>query len=101
MSARSFDINSSKKQGIIQVSRESSSICVKLHNTVVIAINDSGATLNSGGWRTATTKVAINNALKQVRGFAQYAVVQKKGNWFVSTPDSQLIPFTDGMSINL
>lgn len=101
MSARSFDINCSKKQGNIVVTRESHSVCVKLHNTVVIAINHSGATLNSGGYRTATTKVAINNALKQVRSFAFYQVVQKKGQWFLSTPDSQLIEFTDGMSINL
>lgn len=101
MSARSFDINCTKKQGIIQVTRESHSVCVMLHNTVVIAINESGATLNSGSWRTATTKVAINNALRQLRGFTGYAVVQKKGEWFLSCPDNSLKPFTDGMSINL
>ncbi len=101
MSARSYDLNSTKKQGIIQVIRESSSVYVQLHNTIVIAVGPMGTILNSGGYRTATTKVAINNALKQLRDFQGYAVVQKKGEWFVSTPDSQLIPFTDGMSINL
>jgi len=101
MSARSFDLNSMKKQGIIQVSIEGSFKNVKLHNTIIVGIHECGVTLNSGGWRTATTKVAINNALKQLRGFQGYAVVQKKGEWFVSCSDNSLVPFTDGMSINL
>lgn len=50
MSARSFDLSTlNKKQSNIRVSRESSSICVMLHQTCIVAINKGGATLNSGG----------------------------------------------------
>lgn len=102
MSARSFDIQVlNKKQSNIVVTRESSSICVMLHQTCIIAINGGGATLNSGGYRTATTKVAMNRALIQCRELRGYSVIQKKGEWFVSCPDNSLLPFTDGMSINL
>lgn len=102
MSARSFDLSTlNKKQSNIRVSRESSSICVMLHQTCIVAINKGGATLNSGGWRTATTKVAINRALRQVQNLKGYTVVQKKGQWFVSKPDNSLIEFIDGMSISL
>lgn len=98
MSARSFDINSTRKQSNIQVIQEGETKCVKLHNTVVFGLNRSGMTLNSGGWRTSTTKIAINRAISQT--ISGYGVFQKKGQWFVSCPDNVVLPFVDGMSIN-
>lgn len=100
MSARSFDINSTKKQSMIRVTLEENSRCVMMYQTCIVAWNFSGVTLNSGSWRTATTKVAINRALAQIPRAKGYAVVQKKGVWYVSKPDNSLVEFTDGMSIN-
>ena len=52
-------------------------IGVKLHNTIVVKIHKNGTyTLNSGGWRTVTTKSRINE-------FCPVKVVQKKYEWFV------------------
>lgn len=52
-------------------------IGVKLHNTIVVRIHSDGTyTLNSGGWRTVTTKARINE-------FCPVKVGQKKYEWFV------------------
>ena len=99
MSARSFDINCLKKQANIKVSRTEQTIYVDLHKTTVFIYDNDMIQLNSGGWKTPTTKVAINRALSQLN--INYAIVQKKGQWFVSCPDNTLIEFTDGMSISL
>lgn len=100
MSARSFDINSTKKQSNIQVKRSAFGLNVLLHNHNVFTIFHSGVILDSCGWKTTTTKVAINRAFAQIPKMKGYAVVQKKGVWYVSKPDNSLVEFTDGMSIN-
>ena len=102
MSARSFDINKlNVKQSNIRVVVEDSSNCAILHNTCIVAINNFSVTLNSGGWRTTTTKVAINRALSQYPRLKGYGIFQKKGQWFVSCPNNEILEFVDGMSINL
>lgn len=56
--------------------------CVKYHNTVVAKRDVNGKiTLNSGGWKTATTKVRMNQALR-VWGTGYY-VHQVKHVWYV------------------
>lgn len=54
--------------------------------------------LNSGGWRTVTTKTRMNQAANQF-GLG-YGVYQRKGEWFVDTPDGQTLEFKDGMMID-
>lgn len=101
MSAGSFDINKlDKKQSNIQVTREGSITWVTLHRTVVVTIDFNEVSLNTAGYRTPTTKVAINRALAQIPRAAGYKVVQVKKEWWISCPDNDLIPFVDGMSIN-
>lgn len=39
--------------------------CVRYHQTVVIKFNDKSIILNSGGWRSNTTKTRINQASNQ------------------------------------
>lgn len=72
---------------------------VTYHETEVARIDGDTVTLDSGGWRTVTTKRRMNQASKEWgRGFRVY---QEKGEWFVwfcNTPDEDALPFTDGMT---
>ena len=65
------------------------------HSTSVVEIAPDGSvTLDSGGWRTSTTKTRMNQASNQFAlGFQVYA---KSGAWFVSF-DGRELPFNDGM----
>lgn len=87
MSARSFTLNK-RRQGNITVERtaivgEGERIDIILHNTAVVIKHETGdVTLNTGGWRTVTTKTAINRALN-LMGVKAY-VHQVKGEWYVS-----------------
>lgn len=77
------------------------SIHLKLHNTYVITwYADGRVELNTGGWRTVTTKDRINNNLE---GFG---IAQRKGQWyFLRNTDTapyweDVAMFEDGMVIN-
>jgi hypothetical protein len=99
MSARSFDINKTTKQSNIQVHHKENSTYVTLHKTLVFSINKFGMIfLNSGGYRTNTTKTAINRAFSQLNINGQ--VSQVKGEWFV-TFNGEKIPFKDEMVLNV
>ena len=66
------------------------------HNTKVVKWDKDKITLDSGGWRTKTTKNRMNQASNQFGlGFQVY---QSKGEWFVSTKDGEM-EFEDGMEI--
>ena len=72
--------------------------CVRYHNTEVVKFNERIAILNSGGWRTATTKRRINQASSQFNlGFTIY---QRSGDWFVRI-GADIKPFSDGMVLDL
>ena len=80
----------SKKVGnntyLVRISPET--IGVRLHGTVVVQIHSDGTyTLDSGGWRTVTTKARIND-------FSPVKVSQKKYDWFVGDE-----PFHDGIRV--
>lgn len=68
---------------------------VMFHRTVILRLGDWDGVyiLNSGGWRTFTTKQRLNALLP---GGIQ--VWQKDFEWFVSTRDGE-IPFEDGMKV--
>lgn len=70
------------------------------HGTTVLTVaKDNTLIFNSGGWRTATTKLAMNQAISE-SGFSHVGVFQKKGDWFVQI-GSDTIPFFDGMSVHV
>lgn len=100
MSARSFDITQiNKNQANIRVSKElGKSLNVTLHSTIVFSLTGNEVTLSSGGWKTATTKTAINRAFEQC-GYS-HRVIQKKGLWFVEDGFTRT-EFKDGMKIQL
>ena len=100
MSARTFDISRTKKFGNVTVINSESKISVILHNTEVVRFDkvQNKVYLSSGGWKTSTTKTAINNALRQlesVTGQSMSGVFQKKGEWFLTNGQQ----FEDGMEL--
>ena len=78
-------------------------MCVKYHNTVVARLQVTGKiTLNSGGYRTATTKVRMNQALRQWG--TDYYVQQVKGVWGIrkymdSGVHARVCLFHDGITL--
>lgn len=69
--------------------RQGNSFGVRLHNTIVVTIHpDNTYTLNSGGWRTVTTKARINE-------YCPVRVYQNKQNWYAGHGE----PFYDGMTV--
>lgn len=68
------------------------------HRTAVVIVReDRTIRLDSGGYRTATTKRAMNQASNQDR--LGFRVFQKAGEWFV-TWQGRDIPFADQMVLN-
>jgi len=69
---------------------------ITYHSTVVVAFDEHSVTLDSGGWRTATTKTRMNQASNQFD--LGFCVSQRDFCWFVSTPAGETLPFEDGMT---
>lgn len=70
------------------------SISVKLHNTDIVVFDSNGdIILNTGGYYTVTTKTRMNEFLPE-----GYKVFQKKGTWYLETPDKTL-EYKDKMNI--
>ena len=66
---------------------------ITLHSTIVVgAFADGSFMLNSGGYRTVTTKERLNR-------FSPVIVHQKKGEWLVDMPE-KTVEFSDRMWIN-
>lgn len=66
------------------------------HQTAVVVEHPNGSyTLNSGGYRTSTTKERINRHLP-----AGYRLIQRDFEWYVVDPDGDRIDFSDGMEID-
>ena len=68
------------------------------YKTVVVKHRTNGEiVLNSGGYRTATTKLAMNQASNQFK--MGFRVFQDAGDWFV-TYKGKTIPFYDEMVLS-
>lgn len=64
---------------------------VRYHHTDVITFFPNGdIQLNSGGWRTVTTKLRFNS-------YSPVRVYSDKGIWYVNQPNDKPIPYVDGM----
>ena len=58
--------------------RNESTIAIRLHDTDIITLTADGTvTLNSGGWRTVTTKARMNEFLDGI------SISQERGLWYV------------------
>jgi hypothetical protein len=67
------------------------------HSTDVVKWNEKQIILDSGGWRTNTTKARMNQCSNQF-GLG-FNVFQDKGNWFV-TLNGKTINFVDNLVIS-
>ena len=65
---------------------------VRYHKTPVVAFDAYEILLNTGGWRTATTKTRMNQA-SNVFGLG-FTVFQKNYYWYVGFKD-ETIPFNE------
>ena len=73
-------------------------LAVTYVSTAIVKRDGNRITLNSGGWKSVTTKRKMNQAASQ---FALgYGVYQKCGKWFVILPTGNHVPFHDGMTFN-
>jgi len=85
-----------------KIREEGGQTIVSYHKTDVVKFTKKVITLNSGGWKTATTKNRMVQASNQF-GLG-FSVFQKQGGWFVD-PDtsdimSEIVAFSDGMTID-
>lgn len=84
-------------------------VSIVLHDTAVVTVSDDDAVvLNSGGWRTHTTKDRINDALSALfRGCDfHWSVYQTAGVWYLVRQDNGAgwhdgarYTFADGVTI--
>lgn len=66
-------------------------VSIQLHSTKVVQIHpDDTVTLNSGGWRTSTTKNRINK-------YSPVKVYQRNHEWFLEGGT----PFEDGIVVSV
>jgi hypothetical protein len=73
--------------------RADGATCFKLHNTTIVTRHADGrVTLNSGGWRTVTTKARFNELARPWR------VYSDKGTWTV-TNGERSVPYFDGITL--
>lgn len=71
---------------------------VKYHQTsVIVFLSNGDIRLNSGGWRTTTTKSRINAALNGTG----WRVWQDGGEWFIGKVSENVkYTFSDGMEVS-
>ena len=85
------NVTSSKKiaNNTVKATLSSGEEIVILHKTIIVSKKDGRYTLNSGGWRTATTKERIND-------YSPARVWQKNSLWYLDGGNL----FYDGIVIN-
>lgn len=68
-------------------------VALRLHSTSVVTFVPGGSlVLDSGGWRTVTTKDRINRVIRS-RGWTVYA---KAHVWYLAQRECKPVPFEDG-----
>ena len=70
---------------------------IRYHSTEVVQFDGDIIYLNSGGWRSVTTKLRMNQASQQY-GLG-YSVYQRNFEWFVDY-NGETLKFADGMFLN-
>jgi hypothetical protein len=88
------------------ISDHCGTLVVTLHKTAIFQKRPDGTiVLNSGGWRTATTRTRMTQCFYQLTD-SRYAVGQRKGAWEVTERDPannfatiRTFPFYDGIEL--
>lgn len=100
-----FESEVNRKQIKIRFTREGHEgvayTLVQLYNTVVVRRQNVNniTTLNSGGYRTMSTKRVMNHALHLIFGKSRPYVSQRKGEWYIDFPNGQSSPYFDNVII--
>jgi hypothetical protein len=77
-----------------RVRKVENDIAIRLHDTDIIVLHENGtATLNSGGWRTKTTKERINE-------YSTARIWQRLSIWYISDKRGNETLFYDGMTVS-
>lgn len=76
---------------------EGDMVIVTYHDTDVVKWTAKKIILDSGGWRTATTKTRMNQASRQF-GLG-FSVFQEDYSWYVDLPNEEPLEFVDGMTL--
>lgn len=71
---------------------DADTVGIRLHRTYVVTLHDGRFSLDSGGWRTPTTKSRMND-------YAPCRVVQERGEWWVCF-NGERHRFTDGITFS-
>jgi hypothetical protein len=68
---------------------------VQYWNTDVVSVGPKDIDLNTGGWKTNTTKTRMNQASREMN--LGYGVYQRKGAWYAQDDINRMtIPFREG-----
>lgn len=68
---------------------------VQYHDTKIVTWSDVTIVLDSGGWRTVTTKRKMNQTA--IEFGLKFGVYQQDHKWFVIQPDGTEAEYFDGM----
>lgn len=79
----------------VHTDKKSGDTVVILYSTEVVRFDNQSVILNSGGWRTNTTKTRMNQTSNQFN--LGFTVFQKNYGWFVQFRGGEVVDFTDGM----
>ena len=79
-----------------KVFEDDGDLVCKYHNTEVCRLGWGRLVLRSGGYRTSTTKVRINQFCNEHN--LPYKVYQRSGVWYLDTPSGDLL-FQDGIEL--
>lgn len=86
------------KTATVVFSDESGALCCVYHRTCVAKkLPDGRVKLNSGGWKTATTRTRMNQFANAHCG-GRYSVFQKAFDWFIRV-NGETVPFVDGVEV--
>jgi hypothetical protein len=87
------------KKANTTVVHEGSKVHIYLHNTKIVSFDkqDRSAILNSGGWRTVTTKRRMNEVSNEFDLGIQ--VFQDNFEWYVIDTKGDLLDFYDNMEV--
>ena len=77
----------------LEIDLSGNDYAIRLHDTDILTYKKGKYILDSGGWRTVTTKERMNRFLP-----SGYNVFQKDFDWFVNTPKG-IVPFIDKMKL--